>query len=120
MAKTQKKALTEKQGLIYNFLKDTDGEKFTAYQIADTVGIERKSVNVLVNGICAKGYCVREEVESKDSEGKTVITKYIVLTDEGRAYDHDAAVAHDEELAEAKKAEQKAKRAAAKEAADAE
>lgn len=120
MAVTQKKALTEKQGLIYNFLKETDGEKFTAYQIADTTGIERRSINVLINGICAKGYCVREEVTTQDAEGKSVIVKYIVLTDEGRAYDHASALAHDEELAAARKAAEAEKRAAKKAAADAE
>lgn len=117
-----KLALTEKQQAIYNFLKETDGEKFTAYQIADATGIDRKSINVLVNGIAKKGYCERVEAEGTDDEGKAIVVKHVVLTDAGRAYDEAAAIAHDEAEAEAKKEEAKAKRAAKKaaEAADAE
>lgn len=109
-----KKVLTEKQAIIHGFLMDTDGEKFTAYQIADATGIERKSINVLVNGLVSKGYCVREEATGTDDEGKTVTVKYVVLTDEGRGYDADAAAEHDAAEAEAKKEADKAKRAAKK------
>lgn len=109
-----KLALTEKQLAIYNFLMDTDGEKFTAYQIADTIGIDRKAINALVTGIAKKGYCVREEATTTDGEGKTVAIKYVVLTEAGRAYNNDAAVAHDAEEAEAAKEAKKAARAAAK------
>ena len=62
-----KLALTEKQLAIHNFLMETDGEKFTAYQIADTIGIDRKAINALVTGIAKKGYCVREEAQSTDA-----------------------------------------------------
>jgi DNA-binding MarR family transcriptional regulator len=111
-----KLALTERQIAIHNFLMDTQGEKFTAYQIADTIGIDRKAINALVTGIAKKGYCVREEATSTDAEGKTVAVKYVVLTAEGLNYNHDAAVAHDAEEAEAAKEAKKAARAAAKEA----
>lgn len=114
-----KLTLTEKQVVIHNFLKDTDGENFTAYQIADTTGIDRKAINVLINGIVKKGYAVREEATSKDAEGKDVAVKFVKLTDEGRAYDEAAAMAHDEEEAVAAKEARKAARAAEK-AADAE
>jgi DNA-binding MarR family transcriptional regulator len=109
---TMKLALTEKQQAIHNFLKETDGDKYTAYQIADAIGIDRKSINVLVNGIVKKGCCVREEATATDAEGKSVTVKYVVLTDEGRSYDHDAAIAHDEAEAEAKKAEKAAAKSA--------
>jgi DNA-binding MarR family transcriptional regulator len=105
---TMKLALTEKQQAIHNFLKETDGDKYTAYQIADAIGIDSKSINVLVNGIVKKGCCVREE--TTDAEGGKI--KYVVLTDEGRSYDHDAAIAHDEAEAEAKKAEKAAAKSA--------
>ena len=111
---SMKKVLTEKQAIIHGFLMDTEGEKFTAYQIADATGIERKSINVLVNGLVSKGYCVREETTGTDDEGKTVTVKYVVLTDEGRGYDADAAAEHDAAEAEAKKEADKAKRAAKK------
>jgi len=114
-----KKTLTEKQALIHKFLKDTDGEKFTAYQIADATEIERKSINVLVNGMVTKGYCVREEGTTVDEEGKETAVKFVVLTDEGRNYDEAAAVAHDEALAAARKEAEKAKRAAKKAAKEA-
>lgn len=113
-----KLTLTEKQIAIHQFLKDTDGQKFTANQIADTIGINRNAINVLINGIVKKGYCVREEVATKDEAGKDTIVKYIVLTDEGRNYDHDAAMAHDEAEAEAAKEAKKAARAAEKESAE--
>ena len=109
-----KKVLTEKQALIHKFLMETDGENFTAYQVADATGIERKSINVLVNGLVSKGYCVREEAVVTDDEGKPSTVKYVVLTDEGRNYDEAAATEHDLAEAEAKKEADKAKRAAKK------
>ena len=109
-----KLTLTEKQAIIRNFLMETDGEKFTAYQIADATGIEKKSINVLVNGLAAKGYCVREEASITDEDGKPATVKFVVLTDAGRNYDEAAALAHDEEEAAAKKEADKAKRAAKK------
>lgn len=109
-----KLALTERQTAIYNFLKETDGEKFTAYQIADTIGVDRKAINALITGMANKGYCVRETATVNDEEGKSVVVKYIVLTDAGRAYNHDEAVAHDEVEAEAAKEARKAARAAKK------
>jgi DNA-binding MarR family transcriptional regulator len=114
-----KQVLTEKQATIYNFLTETDGEKFTAYQIADATGLERKAINVLVNGLCAKGYVVREEATVKDDEGKDTTVKYVVLTDAGRAYDEAAAMAHDEAEAAERKEAEKAKRAAKKAAKEA-
>lgn len=114
-----KLVLTEKQAIIHNFLKDSDGEKFTAYQIADATGIDRKAINVLVNGLASKGYCVREEGTTVDGEGKETAVKFVVLTDEGRNYDEAAAAAHDEVEAAEKKEAQKAKRAAAKAAKEA-
>ena len=114
-----KLVLTEKQAIIHNFLMATDGEKFTAYQIADETGLERKAINVLVNGLVQKGYCVRVEGTQKDAEGKDTAVKFVVLTDAGRNYDEASAIAHDEVEAEEKKEAAKAKRAAAKAAKEA-
>lgn len=114
-----KLALTEREMKIHNFLKDTEGEKFTAYQVADSIGEKRSAINVLINGLVRKGCCVRETVET-EVDGKTAEVKYIVLTDEGRAYDHDSAVAHDAAEAEAAKEAKKAERAAKKATKEAE
>lgn len=109
-----KLAFTEKQALIHSFLMSNQGAKFTAYQIADELGMERKSINALVTGMCTKGYTVREESEGTDAEGKKVIVKFVVLTDAGVNYDEASAVAHDEAEAEAAKEAKKVARAAAK------
>lgn len=100
-------AVSEKSLIVLNFLKENDGAKVTAEDIGNAVGMSTKSVNGVVTSGLIKNKFLVERVPSEilTEEGLHKPINFIQLTDAGRAYDHEAAVAAD---------------AAAKAAADAE
>ena len=103
-----KAAVSEKALTVLNFLKDHDGENLTAADIAQALGMEKKSVDgVVTSGLQRKGLTERipAQIETTDENGNVVTKpiKLIKLTADGKAYDHEAAVAKD--AADAAKAE---------------
>ena len=90
--------MTDNSRKVFDFLKANHGVKITASDIVKELGISMPAVTGSVNGLCRNKYAVREEVQT-EVEGKTVVTKYISLTDAGMAFDPDAVV---EKKAEAK------------------
>ena len=91
------KAVSEKSLVVLNFLKENQGVNMTAADIADALGMEKKSVDGIVTSglIRNKGYAERipAEIETEDGTHKQV--KFIQATAEGLAYDHEAAKAAD-------------------------
>lgn len=99
-----KVAMTENSLKIWNFLKDAGDANYTAADIAEALDMTTKSVDgAITGGMQKKGYSVRvpAEIEVTDEEGnvahKTV--KFIKLTPEGKAYNHQAALKADAEAA---------------------
>ena len=79
---------------VFNYVKEHDGEDFTAADIAAATGLEKKSVDgIVTSAFQKKGLMVRipAEVELEDGTHKPV--KLIRLTDEGRAFDPEKAEA---------------------------
>lgn len=75
---------------VFNYVKEHDGEDFTAADIAAATGLEKKSVDgIVTSAFQKKGLMVRipAEVELEDGTHKPV--KLIRLTDEGRAFNPD-------------------------------
>lgn len=101
---------------VVNFLQDNYDAKLTAHDIAEALGVSLPTVTGSVNGLVAKKYAIREEVELPGEDGKTIKVKYITLTDAGKTYDPVA----EEAAKEAEKAAKKAAREAAKAAKAAE
>lgn len=84
-------ALTEKSRVIYNYVKEHDGQQFTAQDIADATGVPVKSVNgVVTMSFQKKGLMERIPAEIEIEDGKHKSVKFIQLTDEGRSFDPDA------------------------------
>lgn len=80
-------ALKENSLIVFNYVKEHDGEDFTAKDIAAATGLTDKQVNgIITSAFQRKGLMVREEVEV--TGGKV---KYVRLTDEGKAFDPSAA-----------------------------
>ena len=108
------KAVSEKSLVVLNYLKSVDGENVTAADIGAALDMPTKSVDgTITAGLIRNKFLVERvpaEIELEDGTHKTV--KFIVLTDAGRNYDHEAAVAADE----AEAAAVKAAKAAAKDA----
>lgn len=91
------KSVSEKSLVVLNYLKGIGSDNVTAQDIADALGMEKKSVDGIVTSglIRNKGYAERipAEIELEDGSHKPV--KFIRATAAGLAYDHEAAKAED-------------------------
>ena len=99
------KAISEKSKVVYDYLKSIGDENVTTADIAEALGLEKKSVDgIVTSGLQRKGYAERvpAQIEVTDEEGNTKFkdVKFIRLTDAGKAYDHEAAKAEDAAAAE--------------------
>jgi len=94
-------SVSEKSLVVLNYLKDNKDENMTAADIAEALGMEKKSVDgIVTSGLQRKGYAERipAEIELEDGSHKTV--KFIKATEAGLAYDDAAAKAADAAQAE--------------------
>lgn len=85
--------LKENSKKVLEFVKANDGKDITAADIAAGTGLEVRSVNgIITSAFQRKGLMARipAEIELKDGSHKNV--KFIVLTDEGKAFDPEAEV----------------------------
>ena len=84
-------AMKENTKKVFEYLKGIGNDNVTAADVADVLGLEKKSVDgIFTSAIQKKGYGVRvpAEVELEDGTHKTV--KFLKLTDDGMALDLDA------------------------------
>ena len=83
--------ISEKSRTVLDFVKSIDGQaNATAKDIAAETGLTPQSVNGCVTAFQKKGIMARVEAEIENEDGTHDKVKYIVLTDEGRAFDPDA------------------------------
>lgn len=92
--------LKDNSKLVFNFVKQHDGEDFTAQDIADAINLGVRQVNGIItsafqrhkdkdkNEIPLMQRIVAEIVDPETGLHKPV--KFIQLTDEGREFDPDA------------------------------
>jgi hypothetical protein len=94
MAKAQ---ISEKALVVLNYLKENKDSNVTAADIADALGMEKKSVDGVVTGGLVRNRGLAEripaEIELEDGTHKAI--KFIKATQAGLDYDHEAAVAAD-------------------------
>lgn len=84
-------ALKENSKIVFNYVKEHDGENFTAADIAAATGLEVKSVNgIVTSAFQRKGLMVRTEAEIELADGTHKMVKFISLTDAGREFDPNA------------------------------
>lgn len=84
-------AMKENTRKIFDYLKEHDGENMTAADVAETLGIDVRSVNGSFTSFQKKELGVREEVEVELEDGTHKKVKFLRLTAKGRAFDPDAA-----------------------------
>ena len=80
-------AMSEKTVTVLNYLKEVNGENVTAADIAETLGMEKKSVDgIVTSGLQRKGLAERipAEIELEDGTHKPV--KFIRLTAAGMSF----------------------------------
>lgn len=103
MASTSKKtAVSEKSLVVLNYLKENQGVNMTAADIAEALGLEKKSVDgIVTSGLQRKGYAERIPAEIQLEDGSHKQVKFIQATAEGLAYSHEDALAVDAANAQA-------------------
>ena len=83
--------LKENSRKVFDYVKAHDGEHMTAADIADGTGLEVRSVNgIVTSAFQRKGLMARKPAEIEMPDGTHKAVKFIVLTDEGKAFDPDA------------------------------
>lgn len=97
-----KNAISENSLKVLNYLKENDGVNMTSADIGEALGIEKKSVDGIVTGglVRNRGLAERVPAEIQLEDGSHKQVKFIQITDAGRAYDHEAALAADAANAE--------------------
>ena len=104
-------AVSEKSLQVLDYLKSIGDANVTSQDIADALGLAKKTVDGVITAglIRNKNYAERVEAEMEvTGEDGSVIhkpIKLIKLTEAGKNYDHEAAVAADEAAKAAAKAE---------------
>lgn len=81
-------AMKPNSAAVLNYLKDHNGEKLTAADVAEALGLEKKVVDgIFTSAIQRKNFGVRTEAEKELDDGSHVKVKYLSLTDAGMALD---------------------------------
>lgn len=93
-------SVSEKSLVVLNYLKEHNGENMTAADIADALGMAKKSVDgIVTSGLQRKGYAERvpAQIEVTDDDGNSFYkdVKFIRATDAGLTYDDAKAKAAD-------------------------
>lgn len=90
------KAVSEKSLVVLNYLKENAGNQMTSSDIAEALGMEKKSVDgIVTSGLQRKGLAERIPAEIELEDGTHKAIKFIQATPAGLAYDHAAAQAED-------------------------
>lgn len=84
-------ALKENSKIVFNYVKEHDGENFTAADIADATGLEVRSVNgIVTSAFQRKELMERVPAEIELADGTHKAVKFIRLTAKGKAFDPEA------------------------------
>ena len=100
------KPVSEKSLTVLNFLKANPDENYTSADIAEALGLSKKTVDgVITSGLIRnKELVVRLDAEAEMPDGTHKAIKLIKLTPAGAAYDHDKVTAEYEAAVAAEKA----------------
>ena len=77
-------AMSEKTQVVLNYLKGINGANVTSADIADALGLEKKSVDgIVTSGLQRKGLAERIPAEIELEDGTHKAVKFIRLTADG-------------------------------------
>lgn len=81
-------AMKENSAKVLNYLKEVKGQDVTAADVAETLGLEKRSVDgIFTSAIQRKGYGVRVPAEIQLEDGTHKPVKFLQLTDAGMNLD---------------------------------
>ena len=84
-------AMKENSKKVLNYLKEVNGQQVTAADVAEALGIEKRSVDgIFTSAIQRKGLGVRTPAEIELDDGTHKAVKFLSLTAEGMNFDPDA------------------------------
>lgn len=84
-------AMKENSKKVLNYLKEINGQNVTAADVADALGLEKRSVDgIFTSAIQRKGLGVRTPAEIELADGTHAQVKFLSLTPAGMAFDPDA------------------------------
>ena len=83
-------AMTDKSKAVLNYLKEHDGEELTSADVAEALGVEKRSIDGTFTSLQKKGYGVRIPAEVELADGTHKPVKFLKLTDAGFEVDPDA------------------------------
>ena len=76
---------------VLNYLKQINGQNVTAADVADALGLEKRSVDgIFTSAIQRKGLGIRTPAEIEPADGTHKQVKFLSLTDAGMAFDPTA------------------------------
>lgn len=85
-------AMKENTRKVFEFLKENNGKDFTAAEVAEVLGLEKRQVDgIFTSAIQRKKYGYREESEITLADNSHQKVKFLRLSEEGLALDLDAA-----------------------------
>ena len=84
-------AMKENSKKVLEYLKTINGQNVTAQDIADALGLEKRSVDgIFTSAIQRKGLGIRTPAEIELNDGSHKQVKFLSLTEAGMAFDPDA------------------------------
>ena len=84
-------AMKENSKKVLNYLKSINGADVTAADVAEALGLEKRSVDgIFTSAIQRKGLGVRTLAEIQLEDGTHKQVKFLSLTPAGMAFDPDA------------------------------
>lgn len=84
-------AMKENSRKVLEYLKQINGANVTAQDVADVLGLEKRSVDgIFTSAIQRKGLGVRTPAEVELEDGSHKQVKFLSLTPAGMAFDPDA------------------------------
>ena len=84
-------AMKENSKKVLNYLKEVNGQQVTAADVAEALGLEKRSVDgIFTSAIQRKGLGVRVPAEVELEDGTHKAVKFLTLTPAGMAFDPTA------------------------------
>ena len=83
-------AMAEKSKNVLMYLREHQGEDLTAADVAEALGVEKRSIDGSFTSLQKKELGFREEGERENDEGKHDKVKFLRLTEKGLTCDPDA------------------------------
>ncbi|MBQ9657487.1 MAG: hypothetical protein IJV31_01805 [Clostridia bacterium] len=84
-------AMKENSRRVLDYLKSINGQNVTAADVADALGLEKRSVDgIFTSAIQRKGLGIRTPAEIELADGTHKQVKFLSLTDAGMAFDPTA------------------------------